>query len=202
MIRAVGLLIVLVAAGAAAWWLLPNDAPGPATAVLFERGGEYAPPPGTQLVINPSGTALDVSNIDADVLPPEGYVRYENARFGFSFYHAPTSRVREIDEGGGAMTVVLENFERQRGIQVFIVPYAEATISEERFLRDVPSGIRQNVENATVDGVQAVTFNSFDQALGETREIWMIRNGFLYEITTFKGVGLWFNPFIQSWDFL
>jgi len=134
--------------------------------------------------------------------PPEGYVKYENKQYGFSFYHAQEAEVSEYDEGGGAMTVVLENKSTVRGMQIFIVPYNEPLISEERFKMDVPSGVRKNVEDTILDGVRAVTFNSYDERLGETREIWVIHNGYLFEITTMSGTGNWFIPVIQSWRFL
>lgn len=136
--------------------------------------------------------------------PPDGYVKYENKKYGFFYYHPPEASIKEYDEGGGAMTIVLENAKTVRGLQIFIVPYSQNTISEERFKLDVPSGIRENVEKTYIGQpqVEAVTFNSYDSILGETREAWFIYNGHLYEITTFKGVGDWFVPIMQSWRFL
>lgn len=150
----------------------------------------------------PSGTKITSAAIAGDAQIPEGYIEYRNTSYGFSFYHSPEGIVREYDEGGGAMTVTLENLERIRGLQVFIVPYQESTISEERFQRDVPSGIRTEVANTSVDGVRAVTFKSKDALLGDTREIWFIRDGYLYEVTTFSGTANWFIPIINSWRFL
>lgn len=150
----------------------------------------------------PSGVHV-TPEIIATQLPPEpGRIEYRNEKYRFSFYRSPQATVTEYDEGGGAITVTYENFEKIRGFQVFIVPYGGATISEERFARDVPSGVRTNVENATLDGVKAVTFNSYDAFLGDTREIWVIHNGYLYEITTFTGVATWFTPIISTWRFL
>ena len=151
-----------------------------------------------------SGVVAGAEVIGHAAPPPEGYVKYTNERYGFSFYHTPQGKVTEFDEGQGAATIVLENEERVRGMQIFIVPYAEETISDERFYADVPSGVRENIEATTLGvlSVPAVTFTSVDEALGETREIWFIYKGYLYEITTFKGVGAWFAPIIQSWRFV
>lgn len=148
-----------------------------------------------------SGTHVTGDVIGTKAPPPDGYVTYKSAKYGFSFSHAPDGKIVEYDEGGGAETIVLENLDRVRGFQVFIVPYTGATISEQRFREDVPSGVRTNVENTTLGGVPAVTFTSKDEILGDTREIWAIHNGYLYEITTFAGVGNWFTPIIQSWEF-
>lgn len=151
----------------------------------------------------PSGHIVDASVISRPAEAPPGYIKYTNSQYGFSFYHTPQGRVTEHDEGQGAMTIVLENEERVRGMQIFIVPYHEETISDARFKADVPSGVRENIEATTlgVIGIPAVTFTSLDERLGETREIWFIYQGHLYEITTFKGVGNWFAPIIQSWRF-
>lgn len=154
------------------------------------------------LVLNPSGTPVSAKAIATPMPAPASHTEtYRNEKYGFQYNHPPQAVITEYDEGGGAMTLVHENHEHVRGMQIFIVPYAEATISEERFRMDVPSGVRKNVEETTLDGVRAVTFNSLDSRLGETREVWLIHNGYLFEITTFRGVGNWFTPLIQSWRF-
>ncbi len=171
-------------------------------ATIVQEGTAPAPPPGSDITVEPSGVHVDAAVIAHSAPPPEGYIEYRNAQYGFSFYHTPQSRVTFYDEGGGAATITLENFAKMRGFQVFIVPYTESKISEARFAQDVPSGVRKNIEATTLDGVTAVTFNSEDALLGPTREIWVLRGGYLYEITTFSGVGDWFTPIIQSWRFL
>ncbi len=144
-------------------------------------------------------------NINSEVRePPAGWREYRNKQYGFLFFHPEGIAAREIDEGSGAATVVFQNTEEARGFQIFIVPYAEETISEERFRRDVSSGIRKNVEETYVGklGVRAVTFHSHNSFLGETREVWFIHNGYLFEVTTFKDMGDWFAPIMQTWEFL
>jgi len=135
---------------------------------------------------------------------PEDFVEYTNTQYGFQFFRAPGAVVKEYDEGGGAMTIVIEDKDSVRGFQIFILPYAVATISEGRFLADVPSGVRENVEPMKIGtpSVEAVTFTSYDQFLGDMREIWFIYKGHLYEISTLKGMEDWLAPIIQSWSFL
>lgn len=160
---------------------------------------------------------LDTNNIASSSLPlnpelakkigtqtpaPNGYVKYQNNKYSFYLYHLPDAKITEIDQGQGAMIVTIENEKKVRGMQIFIVPYWEKTISEKRFKADVPSGMRTNVESTTVGGVEAVTFNSVDASLGATRELWFIRGGYLYEVTTFQDAGDWFAPIMQTWGFL
>jgi len=149
-----------------------------------------------------SGISVDPNILAQSAPPPSGYVEYRNEKYHFSLYHSPQAVVKEYDEGGGAVTITFENFQKVRGLQIFIVPYNEMTISEARFKADVPSGVRTNVANTYVNGVKAVTFNGYDSALGDTREVWFIRGGYLYEVTTFKGVADWFVPIMQTWHFI
>ena len=149
----------------------------------------------------PAESSMSAANIATRIQPPSGHVEYRNETYHFSFYHSPDEHIKEYDEGGGALTIALQNPQEVRGLQIFIVPYSESSISEERFRRDVPSGIRTAVENTYVAGVPAVTFISRDTFLGDTREVWFIRGGYLYEVTTFKGLSDWLVPIMNTWEF-
>lgn len=137
--------------------------------------------------------------------PPPGYAEYLNDFYGFSFFHPSAARITEYDEGGGAATITLENIDARRGLQIFIVPYADETISEERLLSDVPSGVIENIKYEQIGGeftVPTVVFDSRDTFLGETREVWFIYNGFLFEITTLEELSDWSRQIIETWRFL
>ena len=110
--------------------------------------------------------------------------------------------MEERQEGGGATTITFQNVEKAEGFQLFIVPYAEAQVSAERFKRDVPSGVRNNLTNITVDGATAAAFYSTNTELGATREVWVVRGGFLYEVTTLKPLDTWLGEIIQTWKFI
>jgi len=147
----------------------------------------------------------DVAKVIAETeAPPSGYVEYRNEKYGFYYYHSPEAKITEYNEGGGAMTITQENLSKMRGMQIFIVPYDGKIITDERFLRDAPSGVRYNIESTNIGyiDVPAVTFNSYDQFLGDTREVWFIHNGYLYEVTTFKGFGDWFSGIMKTWRFI
>ncbi len=133
---------------------------------------------------------------------PEGYVKYKNDKYSFYFYYPNTEKVTEYDMGEGATTVTLESEGEVHGMQIFVVPYWEETISEKRFKSDVPSGIRTNVEKSFVNGVEAVTFNSVDENLGSTKEVWIIRGGYLYEITVPEEASGWLSVILETWKFL
>ncbi len=189
---------ILVGGGAFAFSLSrPSDTPQ--VAAVGQATSTTTP---IAVAAAPSGTHLTPDRIESQSPPRPGDIEYRNEKYHFSFYHSPQSTTDEHDEGGGAMTITLENLVKVRGFQVFIVPYSESAISEARFKQDVPSGVRENVENTSLDGVRAVTFTSRDAVLGDTREIWVIRGGYLYEITTLAGTANWFDPIISTWKFI
>ena len=111
--------------------------------------------------------------------------------------------VAKHDEGKGAMTVTFEDIEEKtiEGFQIFIVPFGEAQITDERFKQDIPSGVRKELREVTIDGATGATFYSENDILGATAEVWVLYKGFLYEITTFKELAPWLDSIIQTWKF-
>lgn len=127
---------------------------------------------------------------------------YQNTTYHFSLFYPQELIVSEHSEGGNATTITFQNIERGEGFQIFVVPYTESQISDARFKKDVPSGVRTNLTNATIDGVTAALFYSTNIALGETREIWFIHGGYLFEVTTLKSLDSWLDEIIQTWKFI
>jgi len=133
---------------------------------------------------------------------PDGWKEYRNNKYGFSLLYQEELEVKEYPEKGDALTITFQDAEDHIGFQVFIVPYQESQISEERFKRDIPSGVRVGETGLEIDGVKAVAFYSKNGLLGETREIWFIHNGFLFEATTLKSLESWLSAIMQTWEFL
>ena len=133
---------------------------------------------------------------------PAGYKKYQNTKYGFSIlYHEALSQ-KEIDEGGNASTIVFQNPEEGKGFQIFVVPYNGEQVSEERFRQDIPSGVREKTEEIIVSGAKGVAFYSQDPFLGDTREVWILHGGYLYELTTFKAYEAELQTVLQTWRFL
>lgn len=127
--------------------------------------------------------------------------RYYNERYGFSLALPEGALVREQKEGGTGVTVRIENAAEERGFQVFVVPYDEPTITDERFNEDIPSHMRAQEEPIQLDGVAALAFVSHDNRLGDLREVWAIRDGYLYEITSLADDELWLSGILLTWKF-
>lgn len=159
---------------------------------------------------HPSGPPVPSVVADAIVPLREGAVTpindsttlYKNARFGFMLEYPQELMVREFDEAGGGMTVVFQKPGEQRGFQIFLMPYAESTITEERIRADIPSGsVVQPTEVVIGDGTRALHFSSTAPVIGESSEVWFIHAGFLYEVTTYAALDTWLAGILTTWKF-
>lgn len=164
---------------------------------FFFRGARPLHPP------TADGAAASSSPLTGtDREPPAGWRVYSNPRYRFSLYIPAAMKVGEFDERGGAFTVTFENALDAQGLQIFIVPYSGSQVTDARFREDEPSGVRNDLASITIDGVTAASFYSTDSTLGDTREIWFINNGYLYEITTLKSLEPLLDTIMQSWKFI
>jgi hypothetical protein len=162
-----------------------------AAAIALVFGGYY---------FYPQGDETGVVRVEREL--PAGSREYESERYGFSLFYPETLEVKEFDEGGNASTIIFQNPKEGIGFQIFVVPYAETQISDERFRKDVPSEVRTELENISIDGATGAAFYSKDLMLAETREVWFIKDGFLYEITTLREQSSWLSHIMETWLFI
>jgi hypothetical protein len=62
--------------------------------------------------------------------------------------------------------------------------------------------VRTDVQDIQIDGATAAAFYSTNEALGETREIWFIRDGYLYEVTTLRSLDPFIEEIMKTWKFI
>lgn len=149
---------------------------------------------------NPAENSVEIT----EPLPPLVSLEfrlYKNLLLRFSLVYPKDLQVKEYDDGTSASTITFEEAIGDKGFQIFVVPYAEDEITKEQFLKDLPSGFIEEPIDILIDGVSATMFESKDAILGNTREIWFINHGFLYEVTTRKELGLWLVNIMQTWRF-
>jgi hypothetical protein len=134
--------------------------------------------------------------------PPQGWKEYNNATYDFSLFYPDDLSLADHDEPAGEHTAVFDDPEGNKGFQVFIVPYSGTQITQDRFLLDDPSGVMQDPTDVMVDGVRGTIFFSSNAIMGDTRELWFIRGGYLYEVTTYKPLDTWLADIMKTWQFL
>lgn len=132
---------------------------------------------------------------------PAGAREYRSPRYGFSLLYPDNLSVAEVPQKGGD-SITLQDDASNQGFQIYVTPYAGTSISQERFLLDEPSGVRNNPTRITIDGADAMMFFGNNTAMGDTREVWFIRGGFLYEVVTYKESDAWLSAIMDSWKFL
>jgi hypothetical protein len=144
----------------------------------------------------------DAPSLAGPRTPPAGLKEYRNEFYRFEMFYPDDLTPTVHDESGSAATITFQNADHSRSFQVFIVPYGDPKISKERFKTDLPSGIIDQPSNITVGGEPATEFYSTDSKVGDTREVWFVGRGFLYEITTYKELSDLLQPIVDSWMFL
>lgn len=127
---------------------------------------------------------------------------YRNAQFRFSLQYPRGLAVVEYQERGGALTVTFANGDESRSFEVYVTPYSGAQITKQRFLTDEPSGVFQEPQDVMIDGARATMFFGQNPIMGDTREVWFIRGGLLYEVATYKALDSWLAGIMQTWRFL
>ncbi|MEK7209160.1 MAG: hypothetical protein AAB677_02785 [Patescibacteria group bacterium] len=126
---------------------------------------------------------------------------YLNRLLRFSVLYPKDFIITEYGQGNTS-TMVFESADGIKGFQVFVVPYNEPQVSAERFKLDIPSGVREGEVEVIIGGVRGTMFYSQNAILGETREVWFINQGFLYEVTARKELDSWLADIMKSWNFL
>jgi hypothetical protein len=157
--------------------------------------------------VAPKKEPRNISTTTADTIHertwvPPGRQEYSNKKYQFSLSHPENLRIMEFDEGGGAMTVTFQNEAEGKGLQIFIVPYTGGQVSEDQFKQDVPSGVRNDLKEVTIDGATGASFYSTNALLGETAEIWFIHGGYLFEVTSLKPLDEWLDTIMETWQFI
>ena len=90
------------------------------------------------------------------------------------------------------------------GFQIFIIPFdEEGPLAPERIRQDLPEMLIQNPQNVIIgkDNIRALIFFSQEPGFGRTREIWFVRNGYLYQAMTYAELDALIGQVMESWEF-
>jgi len=169
-------------------------------ALLFSRGTSTNAQAASPVLAFTTEATATSSEIEA-APPPAGYLPYRNQHYHFSVFYPPDLQVQTYNEVGGGFTVAFQDPTTNVGFEVYVTPYSGSQITEARFKIDEPSGVENDPTHVTIDGVPATMFYGSNSVMGDTREIWFINAGLLYEVTTYKQLAAWLVPILQTWQF-
>jgi hypothetical protein len=160
----------------------------------------FAQPTEQQSATVPAGTPLASPRV-----PPAGSLEYRNTHYHFAFFYPDSYKMKTYDEGNGATTVtVIDGTDSDgTGFQIFVSPYGQRQVSAAVFKADEPSGVIKDRTNIIIAGdTQATKFFGENSIMGNTSEVWFVKNGYLYEVTTYKEYDAWLSQIMQTWRFI
>jgi len=143
--------------------------------------------------------ALFAFNRKTEVISPSSVTEiYQNTHF-FSFQHASTTHIAESSTEKGDLVMV----NAAQGIfQIYITAYDEdpPTLSVERIIKDIPElQIKDSKLITVTTGLEGLSFISENESGKETREIWFVNRGFLYQISALIESELFLEETIKTW---
>ncbi len=133
---------------------------------------------------------------------PSGFAEYRSEFYRFQLLYPDSLSVTEHPVPVSAVTLVFSSLETGESFQVFIVPHGSPDITDHRLQQDLPSGVMEGVEDIEIAGAKGIAFQSHDPAIGQTREIWFVARGFLYEVTAPLTLDAWLSEIMRGWEFI
>ena len=188
--------VTLVCALAAAFWFFyMRSSVGPLQAVRPTQAAAVAQ------AVGPDAPPLATSTPTTQSVSAN-LRRYQNAAFHFSLDYPSELQVLEYKEKGEALTVTFQNPNATEGFEVYITPYTQSQVTQQRFETDEPSGVMQDPTAVVIAGVPATMFFGNNGLMGDTREVWFIHSSYLYEVATYKNLDSWLSQIMATWKFL
>ncbi len=147
--------------------------------------------------------------------------RYVSEPYGFSFQVPSDFSLGEFDEAGGRLVLVQapsagsgqgtggqDDPSSTSGptFQVFITAWdePEQSLTPERIREDVPDLVIRRPEALSMEGGsrQALTFVGESERFGTTREVWMVNDGWLFQVITSAENQKALSKILNTWQFL
>lgn len=139
----------------------------------------------------------------------EGWLRYVDPSHPFSFEFPATLAPTTYTDETGDMLVFesVADAGSTKSFQIFITPFDEElpVITPERIHKDIPAMVitePQEVILGDDSTKRALIFFSDDPVLGKTREVWIVHNMMLYQITARAETDTLLAKIIKTWKFL
>lgn len=195
------LLLVIVCVVVGSWFFLSEKLPNVVKSLELMDNADMSPSVSPELEVDGT-TILHGSR--------EGWLRYVDPSHPFSFeFPATLAPTTHMDETGGAMLVFesIANVGSTESFQIFITPFDEElpVITPERIYKDIPTMVITDPQEVILGDdptKRALIFFSDDPLLGKTREVWIVHNMMLYQITARAETDALLADIMKTWEFL
>jgi hypothetical protein len=196
----IGILIVVVLIAGVGLYVVnkPSATSAPASTSDTSTPGAFASSVGST---TDSATSSVVSITTPTVQAPPNSKLYQSSDYHFSVYYPDHLSLSQQGVGGGAAVMLFKDKARSEGFQIFVTPYGDQKITQDRFKMDEPSGVMNDPQNITIDGAAATEFLSTNPAMGTSREIWFLHGGYLFEVTAPQPLDAWLLSIMETWKF-
>ncbi|MFH0804489.1 MAG: hypothetical protein V1896_02720 [Candidatus Zambryskibacteria bacterium] len=125
--------------------------------------------------------------------------------FSSSFYlnYSKDFQVRNEDVGDDIKKYIFENGELKQGFEITIIPFDESgPLTAERIKQDLPDLAMNNVKDFFIStDIKGISFDSTDENIGDTHEVWFSAKGELYQFRTYKEFGAEMEDVIKTFTF-
>ena len=132
--------------------------------------------------------------------------RYVHPQFGFSFEKPEGYTIGVIPDGEDAQTVVVQNANSgnaEDGFQVYIYPTDEQVqLTPQLIQSDLPGTVVNNAQKIVLDDAPGMMFESNNEHFGGSSfEIWFVREGYVYQISSYGAYASDLQGIIGTWKF-
>jgi hypothetical protein len=128
--------------------------------------------------------------------------KYNNSFYGFSFDYPEKFKVTEFGDEDNKTILIKDandNFKFQIIVSYFDEP---GPLTKERILQDLPDLKMENVQQKTLkNGDSVLIFLSDSSNSEKTREVWLIYNEYLYQVSALQSFDNELNKILATWRF-
>lgn len=157
--------------------------------------------------------ATDNTNLNGDnstVFPADLSQTFFHEDYGFSFKYPEGFSAAIMTEESGEL--VLVQGPMGKSFQIFVSPFDEPAdeLTASRIQADLPDMEIKNLQQIMIGNgdIPALIFNSVEQGLGDTREIWFVwppdplpHGNYLFQVTAYADLDAFLGPILETWKF-
>lgn len=199
-IIAIAIFAVAGLAAFIAWPYLAAEPPSDANLTVGQLSGE--PMVGSEV---PEGVVVPTEPPKISNLTET----YENTKYKFSFQYPKGYSINAFSQeaevlGEPVDVVLLQKSGENTGFQIFITPFDEPEITPQRVLDEIPDMLVENPVDVLIGAkkdIKALIFISDKEGIGDTREVWLIHKGYLYQISTYAVLDNFIGPILDTLAF-
>ena len=141
------------------------------------------------------GIAVTAFANQASATPTDAteYAEYQNDEYGFSFLYPADLTVNHHDDvAGRAQSITFSDAAAGKEFLIFITPYSQLDVHGAGSQLYTPAS---HTDQGGELGVVNVT------AGGGTITMWFVKDGMLYQVTTFDQLDTWLLDILRTWQF-